>query len=381
MPPRGRLLGTTAFCLLLTQALPAAAQQTDPRAKTAYAQAVQLEAHGNTSAALPLLWDAAGLAPHDPDIQNRLGEALERIGALDAAVTAYRAAVAARPSFTQASNHLILALVKAGRAPEAIARARTLVADAPGDAERSFTLGLAQSEADVPEAIKTFRHVLELAPRHTLTRYNLALVLQRADRQAEAIAELERALAIEARPEAYYALGVIHWHQGDFERAATALRSAIAQQADYADAHFTLGAVLRGKQDWSGAAAALRRAIKLRPDLGGAHYTLGQVLQSQGDLAGARREFAEAERLRLATEQSQEAGVWTAVGTEKLDSGELTGAVECFRRATAVFPAFAPAHYQLGRALLRLGQRDAARAAFARAQQLNPSLVSPSETR
>ena len=41
------------------------------------------------------------------------------------------------------------------------------------------------------------------------------------------------------------------------------------------------------------------------------------------------------------------------------------------------FDAYAPAHYQLGRALAALGEPDAARAAFARAHELNPSLVPP----
>jgi Flp pilus assembly protein TadD len=52
-------------------------------------------------------------------------------------------------------------------------------------------------------------------------------------------------------------------------------------------------------------------------------------------------------------------------------------AADLFRRATRTFEAFAPAHYQLGRALDRLGQHDAARASYARAQQLNPALVPP----
>ena len=70
----------------------------------------------------------------------------------------------------------------------------------------------------------------------------------------------------------------------------------------------------------------------------------------------------------------------TAVGTQKLEMGDLTGALDQFRRATAAFEAYAPAHYQMGRALQRLGQHDASRAAFARAAELNPSLVSPRDT-
>ena len=101
--------------------------------KEAYDRALTLESAGNHPAALALLWYAAGTAPRDPDVQNRLGEALERIGALDAAIDAYRRAVAARPAFRKAANNLILTLVKAGRGKEAIELARTRVADAPYD--------------------------------------------------------------------------------------------------------------------------------------------------------------------------------------------------------------------------------------------------------
>jgi tetratricopeptide (TPR) repeat protein len=357
------------------------AKDESARAKQAYARAGELEAQGNHTAALSLLWEAAGLAPHDADVQNRLGEALERIGALDAAVDAYRRAVSERPDFRKAENNLILALVKASRGPEAIERARALVAAAPSDPDRHFTLGLAQSEQDVSAAIESFRRVLELSPGHALARYNLALVLRRADRLPEAIDELRRALDTDARPEAYYQLGVIYWHQGDLDRAVDALRSAAAAEPAYADAHYTLGAVLKARRDWSGATGALRRAIALKPELPSAHYTLAQVLRSAGDERGARVELAEAERLRARAAIEQEALVWTSVGIQKTQTGDLIGGLDAFRRAVGAFEAYAPAHYQMGLVLQRLGQPDAARSAFARARQLNPSLVSPVETR
>jgi tetratricopeptide (TPR) repeat protein len=367
----------TASILAVVLCAHAVSAQPSGRAREAYARAVELEAAGNHAAALPLLWEAAGEAPADADIQFRLGEALDRIGALDAAIDAYDRALAARPAFRQASNNVILALGKAGRGREAVERARAVVAAAPVDADAHFTLGLAQSEQDVDEAIKNLTRALELAPRHTLARYNLALVLKRADRMAEALEQLQRALEIDPRPEVHYTLGVIYWHQGNFARAAAALRAAIAAQPRYVDAHYTLGAVLKSRGDLSGSAEALRRAIGLKPDLWGAHYTLGQVLQQSGDRNGSRRHLSEAERLRVRAQQEQEAGVWTAVGTGKLDGGDAAAALEAFRRATAICEACAPAHYQMGRALARLGQRDASRAAFARAQQLNPGLVPP----
>jgi tetratricopeptide (TPR) repeat protein len=369
-------LAILSLAVLVTTAA-ASAQDPASRAKTAYARALELEAKGNNQAALSLLWEAAGLAPRDADIQNSLGEGLERIGALDAAVEAFRIAAAERPSFRKASNNLILALVKAGKGPEAVELARAQVTAAPDDPDALFTLGLAQSEQDYTEAIRSFRRALELAPRHALARYNLALVLNRDDRQAEAAAELERLVATDPRPEAHYQLGVIYWHQGDLDRAVRALRAAITAEPRYADAYYTLGAILKGRRDWTGASEALGRAVVLQPELPAAHYTLAQVLELSGDARGAREQFAEAERLRREAALVQEAGVWTSVGTQKLDRGDLAGAVDCFRRATTIFESYAPAHYQLGRALQRLGQPDAARRAFTRAQQLNPSLVPP----
>lgn len=354
-------------------------QEADPRGAAVFTRAIQLEAKGDAAGALALLWEAAGLDPRNADIQNRLGESLERVGALDAAVDAYRLAVAARPGFKTASNNLILALVKAGRAREAVERARAEVSAAPDDPDRHFMLGLAQSEPDVDAAIASFRRVLALAPRHTLARYNLALVLRRADRMTEAIDELQRVLDVEPRAEAHYTLGVIHLHRGDLDRAAAALRAAIAAQPAYADAHYTLGAVLQARRDWTGATAALRRAIALRPDLAGAHYTLARVLMAAGDEAAAQRHFTEAERLRDLARREQEARVWTSVGTEKLDANDAEGALDSFRRATAILETYAPAHYQLGRALQRRGRTDEARRAFARARALNPSLLPPGD--
>jgi tetratricopeptide (TPR) repeat protein len=351
----------------------------DPNA--AYARAILLEKEGNHPAALALLWEAAGAMPRDADVQNRLGEALERIGALAAATEAYDRAVAIRPGFGKAFNNLILVLVKAGRGVEALERARARVAAAPANPEGLFSLGLAQTEQDVEAAAGTFRRVLALSPGHALAHYNLALVLKRVDRAGEAEDELSRSIAIEPRPEAHLALAGLHFQQGAFEKAERALTAAIAAEPRYADAYVMLGAVRKAQRKYRAAAEALTTAIGLRPDLWSAHATLAQVSRLAGDAAAADRHAVEAERLRRRVQVEQEAAVWTAVGTASLDAGQLTVAAERFRRALAIYEPYAPAHYQLGRALAQLGQTGASRAAFARARQLNPSLVGPGEIR
>lgn len=355
----------------------AAAAQDRARAREAYERAIALEGRGDEAGALSLLWQAAGLDPADADIQNRLGEALQRIGALDAAVDAYRAALRARPAFRKAANNLVLAMVAAGRGPEATQLARGLAAGAPHDPESHFTLGLAQSEQDVDEALRSFRRTIELAPDHALARYNLALVLRRMDRLDEAVDQLRRAIAIAPRAEAHYQMGVIAWHQHRLEEAADAFRSALALDPRHADAHQALGGVLHAAGDHPRAEDVLRRAIALRPDGADAHYTLSRVLRARGNTPAADRHIREAERLREHARLEQEARVWTATGSARMQAGDVVAAVDHFRRATAILDSYAPAHYQLGLALLRLGQTDAARSAFERAQQLNPALVPP----
>ena len=93
--------------------------------------------------------------------------------------------------------------------------------------------------------------------------------------------------------------------------------------------------------------------------------------------ADATAASAEAERLRHRREQDQQASVLTSVGTAKFDGEDYAGALELFRRAVAASDQYAPAYYQMGRALQRLGRQQEANEAFARAAALNPSLAAP----
>ena len=354
-------------------------QQGRAEAREIFRRAVDLERRGDAGGALSLLWTASGLDPGNADVQARLAEALERVGALDAAIEAWRAAVAGRDEARHARG-LVLALVAAGRHAEAIAFARAAAARAPEDVEALVTLGLAQAEQDIDAAIACFTRGLARAPHHTLARYNLALLYRRVDRLDDAIAELQRVVDVEPRPEVLHALGAALWHRGQASRAVEALEAAIDGDTRYADAHHLLGVIRTAGRDWAGAAAALRRALELRPHVAATHVTLARVLRAAGDESGAARHAAEGERLRIAAEREQEARVWTSLGTARLEQGDALAALDAFRRAVGVLATYAPAHFQTGRALDRLGDREGADAAYSRARTLNPQLVSPPRT-
>jgi tetratricopeptide (TPR) repeat protein len=372
-------LASLIACLLLPA--PSPAQPQEVRAREAYDRAVALEAEGNQAAALSLLWAAAGAAPRDADIQNRLGEALDRIGALQGAVDAYRRAIASRADFGRAMNNLVVALSKSGQGAEAVRLAENWAAGRPSDPDRLFTVALAQSEQDVDAAMGTLRQVVARRPAHALSLYNLALLLKRVDRVDEALEAARRAAAIDPRPETQRLLGSLYAQRGDLARAETAVEAATAVDPRQDEAWLQLATIRQSRGDVTRAVDAVRRAIALSPDAWRAQAMLATLLRQSGDEAGARRASANAERRRTAEQAERAAVVMTTVGIARLDAGDAEGARERFAAAVATAEGYAPAYYHLGRALQRLRRFDASRQAFDRARQLNPSLVPPDDSR
>ena len=231
MPARGRrlaivtLLLCSAYATGIVRRTPALARRTRTRGRSSWNRA------GTHPAALSLLWEAAGLAPRDADIQNRLGEALDRMGALDAAVDAYRRAVSERPDFRKAVNNLVLTLVKSGKGPEAVERARALPGPGAGRCESPLhagagAVGAGYRPGDRQLSAARWSSTRVTRWRATTSRSSSSARTGCRKRSRRCSARIE----IEPRAEAYYTLGVIYWQQGDLDRAASALGAAVAAE-------------------------------------------------------------------------------------------------------------------------------------------------------
>jgi tetratricopeptide (TPR) repeat protein len=204
------------------------------------------------------------------------------------------------------------------------------------------------------------------------------VALKLKDHLPEAIAEFKKAIELDpALADAYYALGVTVWQQGDFPNAADQLRGAIRAKPDYAEAHYTLGTVLSQMNQLAEAASELREAIRLQPDFAGAHTTLGNVLRKMGDTEQASAESRAGAEISKQKNGLQAASFTTNSGLHLLEVGDLEGAISQFRSAINSKPDYAPAHYQLGVALERKGERKEASDEFARASQLDSHLTRP----
>ena len=120
------------------------------------------------------------------------------------------------------------------------------------------------------EAEQMLRRALE-GLDNAPTRYELGVVLDRAGRLGEAIAEYRRAL--DHNPNhlgALNNLGVALANRGRTAEAARHFEHLIAVDPENADAHANLGFALASDGARDGAARAFREALRLDPDHAGA---------------------------------------------------------------------------------------------------------------
>ena len=126
-------------------------------------------------------------------------------------------------------------------------------------------------------------------------------------------------------------------------------------------------------------AEALREAIRLQPDFAGAHTTLAAVLRQLGDTEGAAAESKAGAEIGKQKTNEQAALFATNSGKRLLNAGDLDGAISQLRSATSAMPSYAQAHFQLGLALQRKGEKEEAAKEFQRAAELDPRLDVPSQ--
>ena len=157
-----------------------------------------------------------------PDVATWVQDAIatHQRGELDAAESAYRAALATAPGNPTATHYLGVVLYQRGRLDEALPLLRAAADAVPQEPEFHNNLGLALAAADYnDESIAAFRRTLALKPDHAIACNNLGLSLQAGNRLPEAIAAFRDALA----------------HVPDFAQAHWNLALALLAHGEFAD--------------------------------------------------------------------------------------------------------------------------------------------------
>jgi len=145
------------------------------------------------------------------------------------------------------------------RVKEEYVQATAYTADMP--ASRLNLGNLALALGDLVEAEEHYRRALRLDDRYVPAAMNLALLLNRQGRNAEARALLEQ---------------------------------VVADNPGFGEAAFSLGLLLAELRDYAAALEALRAAARLMPDHARVHYNLGQLADFQGEQAEATEALEQA---------------------------------------------------------------------------------------
>jgi Flp pilus assembly protein TadD len=213
------------------------------------------------------------------------------------------------------------------------------------------------------------RRRLQKYPADFTAHFNLGAALQLEGRNAEAIANFQKALQAKPdHPAALTSLAVALQVTGRDAEAISYYRQALRANPDYAPARYNLANLLLAQGDVAEAITHLRESLRLRPDDGGAHNSLGSALAMQNNLTEAATHFAESVRLNPDNADAQ--GNYAAVLAALNKPNE---AISHYEQSLRLNPNNADAHNELGALLAGQGKLKAAIPHFEQAVKLDPN--------
>jgi tetratricopeptide (TPR) repeat protein len=360
---------------------------------------------------------------HDPLLETPSGNAdvlaagstALRAGDLSTALKYLRAAIDANPGRSEAHRLLGMAFRLDEQFDQSIEQYKAAVQASPMD-ERA-RIGLADVLIAVDrfsEAEDVLKETIRAVPGTVQAHYRLGRLYQSQARYGEAAAALEqsaRFTPLVGQDPLYEMLGAIYVTQTDFQRATTALRKQLAVNPNNADAHRRLADVYvrqdrteealaefmvalfidpRNVESYVGisqvhlqagryaeAGSAARAALNVETTQKEAHYVLAMSLLRMGNTEGGDNELREFQRLQAeAASKSRlkfEIDSLRRESTLSLADADYGKAIPLLQQLVAREPSVASHYINLGDALMKSRQPEAAAEKFEEALKLEPS--------
>jgi len=227
-------------------------------------------------------------------------------------------------------------------------------------AERLYSQGLAQmSRDDYARAVPYFEKAVEADSNYAEAWYQAGYSYGVLGKHAEALKASRQAAKL--RPEwaaTFVNIGASSYALGQYKEAVDAYRQAIRLDDDKAEIQYSLGLSFGKLNRADEEILAYRRAIALRPD----------HAKSLENLAGAyfkQRRFAEAATaFDLLKTYKPDAKTYNSLGESLFESGKTEESIEALNNAIGYNPDFEKARYNLGRAYIKLNNREMAQVQY-----------------
>jgi tetratricopeptide (TPR) repeat protein len=227
-------------------------------------------------------------------------------------------------------------------------------------AERLYSQGLGMlSRDDFARALPFFEKAVEVDANYAEAWYQAGFSYGMLGRHQDALKASKQAARL--RPdwsETYVNIGASSFALGGFKDAAEAYRQATKLDSTNADAHYALGLSLSRLNRTDEEILAYKRAVALKPDHANAFEQLGLAYFKQKRYGEAAAAF---EQLKT---YKPDAKTYNYLGESYLELNKTQESVDAFNNAVSYNPDLEKARFNLGKAYLKLGDRDAAQVQY-----------------
>ncbi len=182
------------------------------------------------------------------------------------------------------------------------------------------------------DAEPLYRQVVDADPCHADALHLLGVLYHQIDKNDQAIAFIDKAVALAPHVADYRAnRGIVLQRLGRLGEAEAAQRQALEREPGHVGAHFNLGLVLAAQDRLSEAAFHYAEAVRLSPGLADAHLNLGAALQGLGRAEEALEAHARAAELLPGDPRP-----WTNRAVSLRHLGRMTDAADALRMAATL---------------------------------------------
>ena len=300
------------------------------------------------AAAEALLKKVVGAQPANYQAWFDLGFVYNALGRNQDSIEAYRQSVTAKPDVFESNLNLGLSLAKNKKpGAEDFLRAATKLKPQShvdeGHARAWLGLGHLLEDRDPDAAAEAFRQAATLQPRDPEPRLSAGLLLEKANKFANAEEQYKQALVLDPSSEdALVGLANIYMRGQRFPEAEEYLRKVVSQRPNEAAPHIQLGRVLAADQKYDEAAAELQAGLKIAPGDVGAQSDLADVLLADG-------RFAEAEAMyrSLLSANAANPELHHKLGQTLMKQKNFSAAEQAFMTAVKLKPDWGAAYGDL----------------------------------
>ena len=302
---------------------------------------------GSTVGALERFQAAVGLDPNYAAPHYRIAQLTHRLGDVDGAEKAYRAALRADIDHRDARYELGMLLIALDRKSEAMTELEQALKQAPEDPKMQTALSsiwFDQQQANFNQMADALRQAIAASPDELGLYVQLGDIYEKLGRLPDARDQYKIALQKSAtHADAAYKLGIAERRMQNYKEAIKWLNVAVENNSSEKRAAYYLGQLLSSEGDLERAASAYKKAAEIEPNHSPTYLESGDVLARLGKHQDALLAYN-----KYANINKHEALPHLHIGRQYLAMGLEKQAMTAFEKSIEVDPRFTEGHIAIG---------------------------------